>query len=340
MRTTINRKDILKFKAASAGMKPSIIPALENIRFRNGQIIKTNIRQFVISKADFEGEFLVSEQVLMNFVQHTNADNISVEVTGNSIVLSDGKSKSTTKSPTDISLFPEVPVKDKGADVYVLTPDILDAIKLAAKFTATTTDTNPLRYHVMIGKSAVFASDSYIGFHQKLQADLPTIVLSREDAIKVGSLTECNYGSSEKYHFFESAEFTYISLQPDLKFYDYTNFFELNGVQTDLPRNEIINFCELCDGSTASKEKQIVLSGDASTLQMNMTDTGYEVSNTSAVEYTGNKITPVVFPPYQCVAVLKSLPPGERVTYTEHKHRGYFSYGNVTTLVQAIINNL
>ena len=129
----LKTNELRKFNAVTSSMKQNgILPVLSYLRFKDGVITKNNLEQFVEMEADFKGECLIDERVLMAFVNSVSGDVIDVKIDEKSVTLVCGKDK--TKSPTEeVINYPVTENNDlEGIEIG---EEIIRSIKIAADFT-------------------------------------------------------------------------------------------------------------------------------------------------------------------------------------------------------------
>jgi hypothetical protein len=236
--------DIRAFKKNSSHIKRNnILPILDFIKFNNGTITKSNINEFVVQESDFNGCFLIEERVLFNFIEYTNATEITFESDGKKIKLSDGVQK-TTATQGDIAFFPvtEAPPKETVS----LTDTILKLFGAAAKYTIEEVH-DLIISHIFIGGNAIMASDRFIGFFREIDRELPKTAIPRHVAERVSSIDPADFSETENKLFFKAGKVLYGFKKTEATYVDMRRFFEYERASSfHVSRQEIINFNEMC----------------------------------------------------------------------------------------------
>jgi hypothetical protein len=312
----LKTNELRKFNAVTSSMKQNgIIPVLSYLRFKDGVITKNNLEQFVEMEADFEGECLIDERVLMAFVNSVSGDVIDVKIDEKSVTMVCGKR--VTKSPTEaVENYPLV--EDNNLEGIAIDEGIIKSIKIASNFTMER-ENLPYTSCVFLGRGILGAATGFIGYVEKIDESIPEMILDRNAISVIKGLNNFNFSQNESFQFIRSGVFNFGFRKTDTKFVNYAPFAEVtitNGVEVD--KHEIISFCDYCVGSTPSKVVIAKVSGN----KLSMEDADYGIS---AEQELSVELEDFNFNPSFMGKLLKSVP-NDTVTFLRAKQK-YFITG-------------
>ena len=311
----LQTKQLKQFKAVSSGIKSNgIIPILSYLKFEPGNITKSNLEAFVIMDADVTDAMLIDEKVLMNFVDFTNADTITVTVKGNSIIITDGKAKVT--SPTeDIKNFPAIAeATNKPVNIE---PEVIEAIKVASNFTIEDS-TMPFKECVFLGNGIVAASSGFICYTKAMEA--PTAIIHNNVAASLIKFHSLLYSETETYQFFTNGIFKFGFVKNDTKFINMTPFSVIpEGEPTEVEKQELIKFCDICISNTPGRVVTATINGN----KMLMQDAAYGIDIEIPLSA---KLDNFSFNPVIMAKMLKALP-DEKLKFVRSTNK-YFITGD------------
>jgi len=289
MKQTINVPvaDIRSLKKNSAHIKKNgIIPILDYIKFNNGTITKTNLNEFVVQESTFNGSFLIEERVLFNFIEYTNASDISFHVDGGKrITISDGSQK-TTSEQGDIALYPVT--EEPPTETVTLTDTILKLFGAAAKYTKDE-QYDLIISHIFIGDDSILASDRFIAFYRKIDRVLPKTAIPKSVAERVSSIDPAEFSQTEKKLFFKAGKVLYGFQKTEATHVDMRSFFNYNKTTYfHAPKSELIAFNEMSLAMSKQKLCHPYLEVVNGKLLMSAVNSDYGVDNEKEIDVIGS----------------------------------------------------
>lgn len=321
-----------KFRSDAAHIKTNpIIPILSYIKFENGNIIKNNLREFIIQECDgITDNFLIDEKILFNFLSVASGD-ISFKVTAKKITITDGNI--TVTSPTeDITQFPTTTANFD--DLVNLNDEVLSAIGIAAKF-ITEDETNPIKSHVFIGNDHVAASDGFIAYLNNV-GSVPAMVLDKLTAQKIGSLPVCFHTQTESYNFFCSTKTTYGFIRPEQKFFDLSPMLKVpEDISFSIKKDALIKFNEACITSSPAKSITSRLEIIDGVLVLTMKDADYSIDVNQRIPLEGNADT-FGYNPTLMNRLLKAVPDSDLKFY-QGSNKYFIKGSNFTSLIMELV---
>jgi hypothetical protein len=329
----IKTSDVKLFAKVASGINTgTIIPVHSFIFLDNGKMTKANEHQYITYSCEFDGSCLVDEKILFNYAAHTKADEISIKVSGKTVTLSDGTRP--VKSPTDDPVNFQQPLVPTGAP-YNIPEDVIRAIGTAAKFTEDG-DTTPLKGHVFVGNKTVSATDLHIAYRHEFSDDLPEIVLSRGEAIFIGSMTSCLFSESNNWHFFQDGPVTCGWIKSQAPFFDLVKGFVDTPKSFDIRRDELMGF--LAHATTSSVGKSVVgsFTGVSGHLNFWVKDNSYDIDIEQQFPYEGPDIEQFGFGPALFLRLVKAFP-AETYSFCSGPNLYYLKSGNVSTLIMKML---
>lgn len=277
--------DIRAFKKNSSHIKKNnTMPILDFIKFDNGAITKTNLHEFVVQDSDFKGSFLIEERVLFNFIEYTNAPEITFTADGNKITLSDGSQK-TTATQGDVSLYPATEAPPK--DTVSLTDTILKYFGAAAKYTQDHA-TDLIISHIFIGGDVITASDRYIAYYRKIDRELPKTAIPKSVAERVSSIDPADFSQTENKLFFKTGKTLYGFRKTEATYVDLSRYFDYEKITSfDAPKSELIAFNDLCLSMSISKQCYPILDIENGKLKLTANDGDFAIDNEKEIDVVG-----------------------------------------------------
>lgn len=277
--------DIRAFKKNSSHIKKNnIMPILDFIKFDNGTITKTNLHEFVVQDSNFNGSFLIEERVLFNFIEYTNAPEITFMSDGNKITLSDGSQK-TTATQGDISLYPNTdsPPQEKVS----LTDTILKYFGAAAKYTQEHAE-DLIVSHIFIGGDVIAASDRYIAYYRKIDRSLPNTAIPKSVAERVSSIDPADFSQTENKLYFKTSKTLYGFRKTEATYVDLSRYFNYEKIASfDAPKSELIAFNDMCLSMSISKECHPILEVSNGKLKLTANDGDFAIDNEKEISVVG-----------------------------------------------------
>lgn len=328
--------DIRSLKKNSSHIKKNgIMPILDYIKFDNGTITKTNINEFVVQESDFTGAFLVEERILFNFIEYTNASEISFIADGKRITLSDGSQKTVSKQEA-IDLYPTI--EQPPTETINLTDTILKLFGAAAKFTKED-QYDLIISHIFIGGDAILASDRFIAFYRKIDRELPKTAIPRSVAETVSSIDPAVFSQTEKKLFFKAGKVLYGFQKTEATYIDMRKFFDYNkDVSFHAPKAELIAFNEMCLSMSKLKICHPFLEIVNGKLLMSAVNSDYGVDNEKEIEVVGKMGDKFNYDAVIFNRLLKTAP-DEELTFSRVKGMMYISGDSgFTSLIMELIS--
>jgi hypothetical protein len=314
--------DIRSFKKNSGHIKRNgIIPILDYIKFDNGTITKTNLNEFVVQEANFNGSFLIEERILFNFIEYTNASDIVFSADGKRITLSDGSQK-TTSAQGDIALYPvtEEPPKETVA----LTDTILKLFGAAAKYTIEEQHDLVIS-HIFVNSDAIYASDRFIAFYRKIDRELPKTAIPRSVAEKVSSIDPSDFSQTEKRLFFKAGKVLYGFQKTEAVYFDLSMLFNYEkDASFHVSKSELIGFNEMCLSMSPLKICYPSFEIKNGKLFLSANDGDYGVDNEKEIDVVGKMESKFKYEATRMTRLLKTAPDDE-LTFCHIKGRMYIT---------------
>lgn len=277
--------DIRAFKKNTSHIKKNnIMPILDFIKFDNGEITKTNLHEFVVQESIFTGSFLIEERVLFNFIEYTNAVEITFVADGNKITLSDGSQK-TTATQGDVSLYPRTEMPP--IEAISLTDTILKLFGAAAKYTKED-DKDLIISHIFIGGNVITASDRYIAFYRKIDRELPKTAIPRSVAERISSIDPADFSQTENKLFFKTSKTLYGFRKTEATFVDLSKYFDYKkSTSFHAPKSDLIGFNEMCLSMSITKLCYPILEVKNGKLKLTANDGDFAIDNEKEIEVVG-----------------------------------------------------
>lgn len=314
--------DIRSFKKNSGHIKRNgVLPILDYVKFDNGTITKTNLNEFVIQESNFRGQLLIEERVLFNFIEYTNASDISFSADGKKITLSDGSQK-TTSAQGDFALYP-IP-EESPKETVALTDTILKFFGAAAKYTQEGTD-DLRKSNIFIGGDVILASDGFIAFYRKIDRELPKTAIPRSVAEKVSSIDPANFSQTEKKLFFKSGNVLYGFQKNEAVYFDLSQFFiYAKDTYFHADKLEIIRFNEMCLSMSPLKYCHPTIEIVNGKLLLSAIDGDYGVDNEKEIEVVGKMESKFKYDASTLNRLLKTAPDDE-LTFSQKPGKMYIT---------------
>lgn len=336
----IKTSELRIFKSNATAIKGNtLLQVLSYLKFHDGTIIKHNLHAFLIQKVTTVNEsFLVDEKILMGFIDNTRAEEIEIKIKDKRILISEVGGKAKITSPTDdVINFPTI--EDEPEEKIILSKKVLNAIKIASNFIVTET-LMPLRSHVFIGKKNVGGSNSFIGYLEAQDEELPQIILSKEVCAAISRMGVSSFSQSQRYHYFENGNIRYGFIKPDCAFFDLTPFgvFDKKKLKHfSINKDEFIMFNDMCLSSTPSKIVRATFTVEKNKLKLQMIDTEYEINNYREIDIDGEMEGEFTYQPVYMSHLLKSIPDSDLIFYQSHQKYYITGDGNFAALIMQVI---
>jgi hypothetical protein len=235
MQARIRKADLEAFKAHAPAIRENKInPILSYVRISIegdfGSIQKTNLKSFVLRTFNNDSEdcdFLVDENILLQFVELSSDEYINFSIQGNKIVIYDAKNK-TISSTERAAMFPAIDLENIGEWVDI-PKQALSAIGISAQLVFDEELVGP-KSTVFVGRGAIAGSDANVGFIQYFE-NLPELCLRKEVAIGVSKLATCSVTSNKSYDLFKDADTMFGFSKSEVAFFDLKAIFEKEKVE-------------------------------------------------------------------------------------------------------------
>lgn len=328
--------DIRSFKKHSSHIKKNgILPILDYIKFDNGAITKTNLHEFVVQESNFTGSFLVEERVLFNFIEYTNASDISFVTDGKRITLSDGSQK-TTSTQGEFALYPVT--EEAPTETVTLTDTILKLFGAAAKYTKED-EYDLIIAHVFIGGDVITASDRYIAFCRKIDRELPKTAIPRSVAERVSSIDPADFSQTEKKLFFKTGKVLYGFQKTEATHVDIRKYFDYKKSDSfHAQKSELIRFNETCLSMSPLKYCHPTLEIVDSKLLLSAIDGAYGVDNEKEIVVVGKMESKFKYDATTLNRLLKTAPDDE-LTFSRVKGMMYITGDSgFTSLIMELLD--
>lgn len=305
----LNVKELKAFKQKSAFIKKNnVLPILDFLKFENGTVTKSALHEFIIQDIKCSETFLVDENILMNFIDRCDSDEVTVKVDGNKVILSDKKTK--VISPTeDVSHFPvhEITIENP------FTFDIhhLEAMQIASEFVAATEDAAG---YVHVGGPNIMASDRIIAFMKSFNDDFPKIILRKSEIVAISKFDEIVFTENEKYHYFATDGLKCGFLKAaDIPFFDMSKLLEYSKElpKTLFDKSDFVKFNDLCLSCSPQKFPTATMTPNKRNIDLTLQDTQYERTiSTQILAENKDQFKPFMFLISYMNRLLKSIPNG------------------------------
>lgn len=328
--------DIRSFKKSSSHIKRNgIIPILDYVKFDNGTITKTNLNEFVVQESNFSGSFLIEERVLFNFIEYTNASDISFSADGKKITLSDGSQK-TTSAQGDFDLYPVT--EDYPKETVALTDTILKLFGAAAKYTRED-QFDLIISHIFIGGDAILASDRFIAFYKKIDRELPKTAIPRSVAERVSSIDPANFSQTEKKLFFKAGKVLYGFQKTEATHVDMRRFFDYEKNDSfHAQKSQLIGFNEMCLSMSPLKYCHPTIEISNGKLLLSAIDANYGVDNEKEIDVVGKMESKFKYDAGTLNRLLKTAPDDE-LTFSRVKGMMYITGDSgFTSLIMELLD--
>jgi hypothetical protein len=315
--------ELKSFKSNSSSIKTrNTLPILSYLKFTKGAVTKNSLSEFIVQKITCDDEMLIDERLLMNFVDNTDAKEITVTKKGNRVTITDGETDIV--SPTeDITFYP---VNSSTEDDSILFDDqVMSAISVASNFIIDE-QIHTARSMVFVGKDYVIGQNGSVGYAEKIGKGFPEICLYKEMLNAIKKFTEVQFSQNDSYYFFESGDCKFGFSKPELKFTDCTRVG--TSKIDDLPkfsasRRELKRFNDLCISSslTALKISSLTMNGG---LNLEMIDTDRELGISRKIEATGTGNGKLHYNPEMMNILLKNVS-DEIITFHQAENHCYIT---------------
>lgn len=314
--------DLISFKKNSAFIKSfGVIPIYDYVLFDSGMMVKSNQREFVIQKAPFMGTFLVEERVLSRFLDYAMPTDITFTLTDKKISISDGVQKVTSQTEDHINF--KIPDLSDGKKTALIAGEV-EAISHAAKYTKDDENSHITPY-VFIGKKAVAASDAMIVFYSEFDVELPEIILPRLNAEKVGTLTNPEYTSTERYNIFESKGVIYGFIKHEVTFQEMSYFFKREKRDSFIVnRKDFLSFNEACVSLSPTGDAYPTFTIENNRLLLAMKEPLYELDYEKKISCDGKMDGKFGYIASHMIKLLKTAP-DEDLTFTQSEKVYYIT---------------
>lgn len=261
----IKTEEIKRFKQVCASVKTNqILPVLSYLKMEGGKIIKSNLESFVKMDTSWAGEdFLILEKDIFSFIEFVSADEISIDVDVDRILIKDGQE--TLSSPTDpVENYPKMPVAASGE--ILLSSAIMKEIEIACNF-VTETSFVPVARCIFLGGGIVGASTGDYSYVNKI-GEFPKMVIEKTVANVVKNLGEVLFSENDSYQFYVNPDCVFGFCKKEVKFFDLNKFGLLpEGESVQVNKSELVKFAEICNSVSQSdvifiKDREINMQDD------------------------------------------------------------------------------
>lgn len=255
---TISTSELRRFIAASKNIKSSnLLPIYSYIKLvcKKGGVVfyKSNGRSFIKCTVDAECEkeqvLLIDEKVLFSAALFTGAPSVTISLSGNRVIISDGK------KPVECQLVPDnfqviQEVEDKGVTID---SDMLEALSMAKDHVGNPSD-REMRHWTSLAHVVTYDKITYIsgfnGFtsYTKMfkKKKYPELHLDTEVVSVISQYDSVEYASVGNYDYFWNNGILYGFIKTEIKCPDLSlavSNFKSNDKFT-IDRASIVKFCE------------------------------------------------------------------------------------------------
>lgn len=307
------------FKISSSIKNVSGKPELDMIKISNQNIIKTNLQIYcskrisVLSDDDDNNDYLVDESMLNSLVKTTFASEITIDKSGNEIIISDGKNH-LNHGYLDPALYSQKLILPDGDGLFV-SKDIIDTIRIARSFTSS--DENATNFRcVHIKDNYIFGVDFHLFYLKQFKFKFPQASLLNTHCDILTQFNSARFYNSDHYYFYKfDGGMFFAFAKVEEKVPDITPRVEvLSKIDAEaftISKKDLVNFCELANNLTPSKQvncslKQHEAYGTILALQDNDYVKGYK----KEIAIGGN-LTPFDFNSRCDISAFRSLPQDE-----------------------------
>ena len=267
MKVKIPRNDLNRFKEKAVNLETnSTFPILKYIKFEirgiSCEITKNNLKEFVISKFPDSGNsdcsFLVLENTLFEFLEHSGSKFIQFEQIRYTIKIFDDFS--SVESQTESAQQFVTP--DLNPTTWSkISKDTLESIGIASKLIFGD-ELVGTKSNVYVGEGYVAGSDGIIFFCAVMTDTIPNLVLKKDRAETISKLKYCQYSYNNSFEYYKEDSTTYGFSRIESEFVNYVSKF--GQIESDysfkIPKKQIIEFCDLCLKTIASKKEIVAAS--------------------------------------------------------------------------------
>lgn len=310
---TIQTEQARRFLTTAAIIKPNILyPALDSILIRQTAetvtFTKSNNNIFCVDGYSAPScpteAFLIPEKLLAGFLLDLTAETFDVQSDGATTTLKAGKkvNKCAWQNPTT---FPIMPQPTTGA-VHIL-PHTITQIKTASRYLSNNKNVTASNF-VGLSANGVFASDGSFVYYNK--SELPDLFLGEDATAIVQQLGECTISESDNYIFFSTPDVTFAHVKHVVQPINYAPILAIPGEDYFIVQKaDLENYCRWV-GYTAKVEYPVaILSGDATTLQLQYSDSNFGLEANTTVPITANALVqPFKFSAPNLLNALTALP--------------------------------
>lgn len=308
----LQTKQLKKFKSIAGSMTQNkLLPILSYLKFDKGEITKNNLESFMVMNAEFEGSCLIDEKILYSFIESTNAEEIDVAIKDKSVIISHGKEKMI--SPTEPVINFPISSISEGKEIE-LSYDVIRAINVASNFTME--GVMPYSQCVFVGKGLIAATTGYIAYTEKVDKELPEIVIEKNAATLIKNFESVLFSQNDRCQFYSNHVFKFGFIKKETKFLDMNPFAIVPDEESvEINKSEIIKFCDTCINSTTGR---IVVANIVED-KLSMADGGFGIEYEKPLSV---KLPNFTFNPTTMSKMLKSIP-DEKVNFIRSKDKNY-----------------
>lgn len=277
--------DDLKHLGLEAVKTNNIMTALSYIKMscRDGyaQITKTNLKSFIVKTIPCvgEGELLVQESVLYNFLAHTDRPTLKIEagkITAGNLVL---------EFPIEpVNLFPIVPVYP-GFDMVEIDLTYARIVALLVDGEDVPRPTN----HVFIGPKGTMGGDGFTMLYNSGAKALEPLAL-RGETLRAIPNKPVTYASGENYDYFFTDDAQYGFVKSEISYMDLTHIFaEIGSLPFSCNKKALISFNELAMSSSINA-KSVAATWEqqtAGSIHLEMNDAAYKINIKDDMDVSG-----------------------------------------------------
>lgn len=256
----LKKFQLQEFAKHSGGIQGQPLPILSYLKLdKNGILSKTNQAISLSYQIDISGEaedILLDERTLFSLVNKTNSDVITIKNEGKSIIISDGTNH-LNHAVEDFKMFPNLPELPTTNPTRVTSP-IINTIKIARGFIATEESAANFRA-VHIQGNYIAAFNNHLFYIKEFKFTFPNVILLDEYCDILTQYNSADFWETERHYFYKfNSKLLFVFTKTEFKtpaIDERIAFLKaVNNDKFSIKKSELVDFCELANGLTNSKQ--------------------------------------------------------------------------------------